>query len=134
MELTIGEIIGIDIKKKGLSVTHVAQRIGMSRKGLTDILKKNDMSLSQIASLSEELGRDYLEVFKQREKYNIPETIPNKINSSNEEAISYQKETSKNEMTFTLNISGEFDNIVKEIPELLALIKKEAEQRGFKLA
>lgn len=134
MELTIGEIIGIDIKKKGLSVTHVAQRIGMSRKGLTDILKKNDMSLSQIASLSEELGRDYLEVFKQREKYNIPETIPNKINSLNEEDISYQKETSKNEMTFTLNITGEFENIVKEIPELLALIKKEAEQRGFKLA
>ncbi|WP_286709543.1 MULTISPECIES: hypothetical protein [Sphingobacterium] len=133
MDLTIGEIIAFDIKKSGLSVTHVAQKIGMSRKGLTDILKRNDMNLSQIASLSQELGRDYFEVFKLKENYIIPVST----NIAKTEAIEKANEIEKvdeNQISFSIHLKGDFEKVSKEMSNFLQLVKKEAELRGFKLA
>ena len=133
MDLTIGEIIAVDIKKSGLSVTHVAQKIGMSRKGLTDILKRNDMNLSQIASLSQELGRDYFEIFKLKENYNIPSPDTLTKTESIEKTNEIEK-TEENQISFSIHLKGDFEKVSQEMSNFLQLVKKEAELRGFKLA
>ncbi|WP_153847540.1 hypothetical protein [Sphingobacterium paramultivorum] len=133
MDLTIGEIIAVDIKKSGLSVTHVAQKIGMSRKGLTDILKRNDMNLSQIASLSQELGRDYFEIFKLKENYNIPSSDTLTKIESIEKTNEIEK-IEENQISFSIHLKGDFEKVSQEMSNFLQLVKKEAELRGFKLA
>ncbi|MGJ1368217.1 hypothetical protein [Sphingobacterium spiritivorum] len=127
MDLSIGEIIAADIKKMGLSVTHIAQQIGMSRKGLTDILKRDDMSLSQMGSLSKLLGKDYFSLYKEKQGLSLnQEKLNNLLVSSN----SIVKAP---EMTFTINIAGNFDLIGVEISSLIKVIREEVENRGLYL-
>lgn len=133
MELTIGEIIATDIKKSGLSVTYVAQKIGMSRKGLSDILKRNDMSLSQLASLSEAIGKDYFAIYISKSEYNVPvEYNVEPIELSNAESPNDYQELEE-QMTFSINLKGSFNTVANEMSNFLQLIKKEAEDRGLHL-
>lgn len=128
MKLSIGETIAADIKKNGLSVTYVAQQIGMSRKGLADVLKRNDMSLSQLLSLSEILNRDYFELYKQ----NVQKERGIVISTESADKIEEKPEIKK-EVSLSINICGEIDLLNTHFANLLALIKAEAEDRGLHL-
>ncbi|WP_353183534.1 helix-turn-helix transcriptional regulator [Parapedobacter lycopersici] len=129
MNLSIGEIVAADIKRSGLSVTYVAQQMGMSRKGLSDILKRDDMSLSQLASLSEILNKDYFDLYKSKHQQETGIKLPSAVAEDKNEYVP----TNEPKMSFTLNILGGFDTLKKEIPELLEVIKNETEARGLQL-
>jgi len=91
------------------------------------------MNLSQIASLSQELGRDYFEIFKMKENYNIP--ISDTARKT--EAIEIVNENVKaeeNQISFSIHLKGDFEKVSQEMSNFLQLVKKEAELRGFKLA
>lgn len=128
MNLSIGEIIERDIKKSGMSVTFVAQQINMSRKGLSDMLKRNDMGLSQLAALSQVMGKDYFELYKLKVRKERGFDFP----ITNEPVVEYVKTESK-DVHFNLSITGSLDVMRTAIPELLDIISAEAEARGLQL-
>lgn len=129
MNLSIGETVAIDIKTSGLSVTYVAQQMGMSRKGLTDLLKRDDMFLSQVASLSEILGRDYFATYKTTYQSDKGIKLPDILR---EETSGYVPNVEP-EITFTLSIKGAANRITEQIPSLINIIKSETEARGLQL-
>lgn len=129
MKLSIGEIIEKDIKKSGMSVTFVAQEINMSRKGLSDMLKRNDMGLSQLAALSQVMGKDYFELYKLKVRKEKGFDFP----ISNEPVVEYIKSEPK-DVHFNVSISGSLEALRSAIPELLDIISAEAEARGLQLS
>lgn len=130
MKLSIGEIIAADIKKSGLSVTYIAQQIGMSRKGLSDVLKRNDMSLSQLASLSDIIGKDYFAIYRDKYEEENGTSLPVK---ATDEVEPYQQLEKPQDISFTLTIVGAVAQLKEEIPSFLDLIHREAESRGLHL-
>ncbi|MFD2961305.1 MULTISPECIES: hypothetical protein [Olivibacter] len=135
MDLSIGEIIGNAIRENGLSVTYVAQQMGMSRKGITELLKRDDMTLSQIKAFSKILQKDFIQIYKDKI---IREDDLSFMGVASENGEPYKTNGRKpkariSELTLQVNISGAFENVQSEFIGFLDLMKAEAEKRGLHL-
>lgn len=135
MNLPLGEIILADIRKAGLSVTYVAERMGMSRKGLSDLLKRDDMSLSQLNGLSEILNKDYFELYKSRLETKAGKKLDYLVSEPDADSLWANTPQVKisNEISLSVKIFGDMDRLRDTLPDFLAVIQKEAEIRGLHL-
>lgn len=122
-------------KLSGLSQKEFSEKLRMSLRNSQHLFERDDFSIQQLITISQVLKVDlvsmYLEDYTQNKDYpHVKNDM--QFNSVNENVSDYTKTI--NEVTFQLNVKGEFNVVAKHFPEFLKLVKNEAEKIGFKLS
>lgn len=71
-KIHIGELVRKYIISKNLSFAFVAKEMGISRQALDAALKKEDMSVKRLLTLSEVLKYDFFQYFTEKELHQKP--------------------------------------------------------------
>lgn len=64
MEMQLGERIDNLRREKNISIDEIAEVIGTKKRNVYDLLKRNDLLLSQLSRLCELLDCDFFELYK----------------------------------------------------------------------
>lgn len=125
MNLPIGQKIKEVLRKSGITQVYFADQIGMSRRNLERFFERDDISINQLIKASEILNYDFVEDFLNNSKYQKKGSTSLNISNDSRKSI--------NEISIQLHIKGEISLISKNFPELLNILKKEAERRGLSI-
>lgn len=130
MSFTIGEEIKKKIEERGITNVAFAEKMGIGERNLYHFFKKNDIPLDQLIEAGYILDFDFIKLQLQ----NSPKRDKVLPNYLNEPSVEYKRtEKSHHEVSLTVNIFGELSKITQSFPELLAIIDKEARDRGLHL-
>lgn len=130
MSFTIGEEIRKKIEERGITNVSFAEKMGIGERNLYHFFKKNDIPLDQLVEAGYILDFDFIKHYLQ----NSPKKEKVLPTYLNEPSVGYQKsEKGIHEISLTVNIFGELSKITQSFPELLAVIDKEARDRGLHL-
>ena len=109
-KIHIGELVRKYIISKDLSFSSVAKEIGISRQGLDAALKKEDMTVKRLLTISEVLGFDFFQYFTDKEQQ------PKETEGKNETEYTLHIKVPKNKMKKVMDYIEEKDlfNILEE--------------------
>lgn len=131
MKFPIGQKIKEVLQKSGITQVYFADNIGMSRRNLDRFFDKDDISIKQLVKASEILNYDFVSEYLEDTSYrtNPDSQFYNKLIS--EPTSSYK---TKKEITVQLNLKGDISLVSKYFPEILDVVRREAESRGLTIA
>lgn len=134
MDFIIGAEIKKLVRKRGITNKAFAEKMNMEERNLYHFFKKETLDVDILLQASEILDFDFLELYIKNSKFKNYSS-----NRQNNALIQSHKsgetvEEVKNQISFSINLKGDFDKVSQEMSNFLQLVKKEAELRGFKLA
>lgn len=134
MDFIIGAEIKKLVRKRGITNKAFAEKMNMEERNLYHFFKKETLDVDILLQASEILDFDFLDLYIKNSKFKNYS-----LNRQNTPLIQPKKngehvEDSKNQISFSINLKGDFDMVSQEMSNFLQLVKKEAEQRGFRLA
>ena len=134
MDFIIGAEIKKLVRKRGITNKAFAEKMNMEERNLYHFFKKETLDVDILLQASEILDFDFLELYIKNSKFKNYS-----FNRQNNTLVQPHKsgepvEEVKNQISFSINLKGDFDKVSQEMSNFLQLVKKEAELRGFKLA
>lgn len=67
MEYTAGEKLKVIMKRKGMTITDLAKKLGKSRQNMSNKFARDNFNENDLKAISEALNVDYIIEFKDRE-------------------------------------------------------------------
>jgi len=96
----------------------------MSRRNFEKFFEREDIPIHQLVKASEVLNYDFVSEYLGHSEYPFNKMVKEEVN--------YEK-TKKDEITVQLNIKGDITLVSKYFPEMLDIVKREANTRGLKI-
>lgn len=139
MNQSIGELIRESVKKSGLTQEEFAREMGMTHRNLANLFNKERIPIEQLIRASKILKEDFINqyssilyneepaLFGFRDQYLVQEK------TKYEKLIHKEKLNQDQEVSVSINVFGLFEQLADEFPEMLRIIKTEAEARGLRL-
>ncbi len=136
----IGELLKAAWQESNLSQKDFADQMDMSVRNLQYLFEKNDIHISQLIKASAVLKKDFIKDYLEIMKINKGIEYPSEYNSDKlvvQEVLEKyypNKQEKRNVATVQLNIKGEISLLSQFFPEILDIVKREAEARGLTIA
>lgn len=136
----IGELLKTAWQESNLSQKEFADKMDMSVRNLQYLFEKTDIHISQLVKASSALKKDFIKDYLDIIKANKGIEYPSEYNSDKfvvQEVLEKyypEKLERKKEATVQLNIKGEIPLLSKYFPEILDVVRREAEKRGLSIA
>ncbi|MDX3913812.1 MAG: helix-turn-helix transcriptional regulator [Pseudosphingobacterium sp.] len=132
------EIIGVAIKeevrKSNMTQDDFADAMGMSLRNVANLFNKEHIPHDQLIKASKVLKKDFLKLYSEYLHSKYPELDSYSSGPIVAEEKQHIYEARVHEISFQLNIKGTFEKVQKEMPDLIRIIKEQAELRGLSLA
>ena len=135
MREPIGQVIKESIKKSGYTQEDFAREMGMTLRNLANLFNKENLPIDQVIRASKILKEDFIKTYTEWLYENEPH-----LSGLHEAEIhtSYLDEGTNplnkpQLISFTVNFQATIDAIASQMPELILVIKSEAEKRGIQL-
>lgn len=140
MKDPIGIVIKDSIRQSGMTQEDFANGMGMTLRNLANLFGKEHIPMEQLARASKIMKRDFITEYVEWLHEKVPEIkeYENFLHKNNSQLVQEPPEkynVDKPELiSVALNVKGSLESVTANLSELIAIIKKEAETRGLKLA
>ncbi|HAK29716.1 MAG TPA: hypothetical protein DCW66_17775 [Sphingobacterium sp.] len=140
MKEPIGIVIKDSIRQSGMTQEDFANDMGMTLRNLANLFGKEHIPMEQLARASKIMKRDFITEYVEWLHEKTPE-IKEYENFLHKENLGYDQnyridgDGEKPELiSIALNVKGSMESVSANLSELISVVKREAENRGFKLA
>lgn len=135
MREPIGQVIKESIKKSGFTQEDFAREMGMTLRNLANLFNKDNLPIDQIVRASKILKEDFIKTYTDWLYENEPhlsELHEIEIHNSGQSGRPLPL-IQPQVISFSVNFQGTIDAIASQMPDLIVVIKNEAEKRGIQL-
>ncbi|WP_336828471.1 hypothetical protein [Sphingobacterium multivorum] len=139
MKEPIGIVIKDSIRQSGMTQEDFANDMGMTLRNLANLFGKEHIPMEQLARASKIMKRDFITEYVAWLHEKTPE-IKEYENFLHKEHLDYEQNIIVNHeketpdlISIALNVKGSIESVSANLSELISVVKKEAENRGFKL-
>lgn len=131
MDENLGTLILLELKKRGIKQSYVADQMGIVRQAFNQIKKRKTFDIDFLNQLKNVTGIDYEELIKENAINERPDQThsDNSTISVNEGKTNYST-SFKIALNFSIEVNS--DNY-KSLPSLIEKLKEESEKMGYRL-
>ncbi|WP_286727847.1 MULTISPECIES: hypothetical protein [Sphingobacterium] len=139
MKEPIGIVIKDSIRQSGMTQEDFANDMGMTLRNLANLFGKEHIPMEQLARASKIMKRDFITEYVEWLHEKTPE-IKEYENFLHKEYLDHEQSGIANNqretpelISIALNVKGSIESVSANLSELISVVKREAETRGFKL-